>query len=281
MPQRVGIIGYPIGHSLSPVLQQVAFDYHGINATYQAWQVAPQEVCEFVRGLREPTTIGCNVTVPHKEAVIPLLDEVDPWAARAGAVNTIVNRDGRLEGFNTDGVGFLRALREEARVSASGSRVLVLGAGGAAKGVCLALVGEGAHSIVIANRTPERAHALAKLLQEHGGSASTLSLEDLSLHAGAQDADIIINCTTLGMTHGPSEEASPLSREHLPRTGLVYDLVYNPTWTPLLREAESAGVANLGGLPMLVYQGAASFELWTGLEAPVSLMSEAASAALP
>ena len=134
MPQRVGIIGYPIGHSLSPVLQQVAFDHHGIDARYQAWRVAPDEVPEFVRGLRAADTLGCNVTVPHKEAVIPLLDQVDDWAARAGAVNTIVNREGRLEGYNTDGIGFLRALSEDAGVSSADKRVLVLGAGRSGQG---------------------------------------------------------------------------------------------------------------------------------------------------
>ena len=280
MPQRVGIIGYPIGHSLSPVLQQVAFDHHGIAASYQAWQVTPDEVPDFVRGLRETGTLGCNVTVPHKETVIPFLDQVDAWASRAGAVNTIVNRDGRLEGYNTDGIGFLRALKEDAGVSATGKRILIVGAGGAAKGVCLALAGESPDSITIANRTLERAEALAALLQGHGAPASAISLEDPTLHDAARQADIVVNCTTVGMTHGPAEEASPLSRHQLSTVGLVYDLVYNPPQTPLLREAESVGVATLGGLPMLVYQGAASFELWTGLIAPVSLMAEAVRAAL-
>ena len=280
MPQRVGIIGYPIGHSLSPVLQQVAFDHHRIDAAYQAWRIAPDEVADFVHGLRGPGCLGCNVTVPHKEAVIPLLDEIDPWAARAGAVNTIVNRNGRLEGYNTDGIGFLRALKEDAGSSAAGKRILVLGAGGAAKGICLALAGESVQSIVIANRTLERAQALADLLQPHGAPARAMSLEDRSLQDIARDADIIINCTTLGMTHGPGEKDSPLTDDQLPADGLVYDLVYNPPHTPLLREAQKAGVATLGGLPMLVYQGAASFELWTGLVAPVSLMADAAKAAL-
>ena len=281
MPQRVGIIGYPIGHSLSPVLQQVAFDHHGIDARYQAWRVAPDEVPEFIRGLRAADTLGCNVTVPHKEAVIPLLDQVDGWAARAGAVNTIVNREGRLEGYNTDGIGFLRALSEDSGVSSADKRVLVLGAGGAAKGVCLALAGEAVASFTIANRTLERAQALAELLRGQGATATPLSLDDPTLGDISRNADIIINCTTLGMAQGSGEAESPLSRDRLPLGGLVYDLVYNPPRTPLLREAERAGVATLGGLPMLVYQGAASFELWTGREAPVSLMTEAATAALP
>ncbi len=280
MPQRVGIIGYPIGHSLSPVLQQVAFDHHGFDATYQAWGVPPPDVAAFVAGLRDENTLGCNVTVPHKEAVIPFLDRVDPWAARAGAVNTIVNRNGMLEGYNTDGVGFLRALRDDTGLSAAGKRVLVLGAGGAAKGICLALAGENVASIAIANRTLRRAEDLAKLLQGHGVQASSVSLEHAKLSEMSEQADIIVNCTTLGMAHGPDPEASPLSQGKLPASGLVYDLVYNPPRTPLLREAGRAGAVTLGGLPMLVYQGAASFELWTGLEAPVSLMAEAAGAAL-
>ncbi len=280
MPQRVGIIGYPIGHSLSPVLQQVAFDHYCIDATYQAWRVTPEDVPDFVGGLKEAGTLGCNVTVPHKEAVIPFLDVVDAWAARAGAVNTIVNDNGRLEGYNTDGIGFLRALREGVGGSAKDKHVLVLGAGGAAKGVCLALAGESVRSISIANRTLERAEALAKLLEGHGAHANPVSLEAVASKDASQQADIIINCTTLGMAHGPGEKDSPLTYDQLPIGGLVYDLVYNPARTPLLREAERAGVATIGGLPMLVYQGAASFELWTGLEAPVSLMAEAASAAL-
>ena len=280
MAQRVGIIGYPIGHSLSPVLQQVAFDHHCIEASYQAWQVAPEEVPQFVRGLRDADTLGCNVTVPHKEAVIPFLDQVDDWAARAGAVNTIVNRNGLLEGYNTDGIGFLRALRENAGLSPADKRILVLGAGGAAKGVCLALAGASVASITIANRTLDRARSLVDLLRGHGPPATAISLEDPTLRETALNADIIVNSTTLGMAHGPGEEVSPLSHDYLPANGLVYDLVYNPAQTPLLREAESVGAPRLGGLPMLVYQGAASFELWTGCDAPVSLMAEAASAAL-
>lgn len=280
MPQRVGIIGYPIGHSLSPVLQQVAFDHHGFEATYQAWGVVPADVPEFVRGLRQAGTLGCNVTVPHKETVIASLDAVDPWASRAGAVNTIVNRNGKLEGYNTDGIGFLRALREDAGLTPADKRVLVLGAGGAAKGVCLALAVESVASITIINRTLERAENLASLLQGHGVSVCAMGPEDPALVGAIGTADIIVNCTTLGMAHGPSEESSPLSREQLPRNGLVYDLVYNPPVTPLLREATRAGVPTIGGLPMLVYQGAASFELWTGLDAPVSLMTKAVSSVL-
>ena len=134
MPQLMGIIGHPIGHSISPVFQQAALDAIGFDGTYRAWDVSPDGVQEFLSGLRSPGTLGINVTVPHKEAVIPFLDEVDDWASTAGAVNTIVNRDGRLTGHNTDGIGFLRALREGAGFEPRGRDVLVLGAGGSRPG---------------------------------------------------------------------------------------------------------------------------------------------------
>ena len=220
------------------------------------------------------------MTVPHKEAVVPLLDQVDEWAARAGAVNTIVNRNGRLEGLNTDGLGFLRALKVDGGLSPTGLRVLVLGAGGAAKGVCLALAGESVAAITIANRTLDRARVLAALLQEQCPLVEAIPLEGPLLAQAAQGANLIVNCTTLGMSHGSGEHLSPLSWSQIPSTALVCDLVYNPPTTPLLQEAVRAGAPILGGLPMLVYQGAVSFELWTGKEAPVEAMREAVRAAL-
>jgi shikimate dehydrogenase len=276
MPQRLGIIGHPIGHSISPVFQQAALDAIVFDGTYQAWDVAPDGVGEFVDGLRAPGTLGINVTVPHKEAVIPFLDEVDDWASTAGAVNTIVNRGGRLTGHNTDGIGFLRALQDGAGFDPTGKRVLILGAGGAARGVVLALARAGAGSMVIANRTEERAGRLAGLSESNGVSASACSLIDAA--GAAETADLIVNCTTVGMSHGPDESGSPLSAEQIPSACLVNDLVYNPLETPLLREAARAGASVLGGIEMLVYQGAASFEMWTEQPAPVQVMLKAAIA---
>ncbi|HEU0021332.1 MAG TPA: shikimate dehydrogenase, partial [Dehalococcoidia bacterium] len=157
MTSVLGIIGFPIGHSISPVFQQAALDHCGIDATYRAWEVSPDQAGDFVTGLRRAEVLGINVTVPHKEGVIPYLDEVDDWAAEAGAVNTIVNREGRLIGHNTDGYGFLRALREGGGFQPQGRRVLILGAGGAARGVVLALVREGISRLLVANRTLPRA----------------------------------------------------------------------------------------------------------------------------
>ncbi len=280
MSATLGIIGYPIAHSISPIFQQAALDHCGIDATYQAYEVAPDDVGQFVNGLRRDGAWGINVTVPHKEAVIPHLDEVDDWATAAGAVNTIVNRDGRLTGHNTDGLGFLRALQDEGGFVPEGSRVLILGAGGAARGVVLALSRAKVATLIIANRTLERAQRLADLAHsaDTEGIAIPLDGKDLTEAAGA--ADLIVNCTTIGMSHGPDEAGSPLPSESITSTVLVNDLVYNPLETPLLKAAAQAGATCLGGILMLVYQGAASFEMWTGRDAPVAVMLEAATKAM-
>ena len=280
MSATLGIIGYPIADSISPIFQQAALDHCGIDATYQAYEVAPDDVGQFVNGLRRDGAWGINVTVPHKEAVIPHLDEVDDWATAAGAVNTIVNRDGRLTGHNTDGLGFLRALQDEGGFVPEGSRVLILGAGGAARGVVLALSRAKVATLIIANRTLERAQRLADLAHsaDTEGIAIPLDGKDLTEAAGA--ADLIVNCTTIGMSHGPDEAGSPLPSESITSTVLVNDLVYNPLETPLLKAAAQAGATCLGGILMLVYQGAASFEMWTGRDAPVAVMLEAATKAM-
>ena len=280
MNTALGIIGYPIGHSMSPVFQQAALDELGVDAQYVAYQVTPDDVEEFVNGLREPGILGINVTVPHKLAVMPFLDEIDDWATEAGAVNTIVNRQGRLTGHNTDGYGFLQALREGANFEPQGRRALILGAGGAARGVVLALAREGVGDLTIANRTPERAENLAQLARNRGITATAIALSGGELTDAATRAELIVNCTTIGMTHGPGEDETPLRGDAIPPTALVNDLVYNPLQTRLLREAARAGAKTLGGIQMLVYQGAASFEMWLERPAPVSVMLEAATRAM-
>ena len=276
----LGIIGYPIGHSISPIFQQAALDHLAIGGRYLGYGVEPEQVGEFVASLRSESALGINVTVPHKEAVMPFLDEIDDWAAEAGAVNTIVNRNGRLTGYNTDGYGFLRALREEAGLEPAGKRVLILGAGGSARGVVQALARAGVGRLDIANRTLARAETLAELSVGKGVPAGAVALASAGLADAASSAELIVNCTSLGMRHGPDENASPLPADRIPAACLVYDLVYNPMRTPLLREAESAGANTLGGISMLVHQGAASFELWLERPAPVSVMMDAALAAM-
>ena len=278
MTQRLGIIGYPIGHSISPIFQQAALDHLGIDATYEKWEVTPEGVGGFVNGLRAPDSLGINITVPHKQAVIPFLDEVDEWATAAGAVNTIVNHDGHLSGHNTDGPGFLRALLVETGYDPKGTRALVLGAGGAARGILLALARGGVDSMVIANRTLERAETLAKLAKDNGVKSEAISLSGDALTDAASDADLIVNCTTVGMSHGPDEHGSPVAAAQIPATAIVNDVVYTPLITPILKEAAAAGATALGGLHMLVYQGVLSFQMWTGVDAPVDVMLAAATA---
>ena len=276
----LGIIGYPIGHSISPIFQQAALDNLDIGAQYRAYEVDPADVGSFVGSLRADSVRGINVTVPHKEAVMPFLDEIDEWAAEAGAVNTIVNRSGHLTGYNTDGYGFLRALRESGGLEPAGKTALILGAGGSARGVVQALLRADIRALTIANRTLARAQSLAELAAARGIEAAAIPLPSSEAGPAALSADLIVNCTSLGMRHGPDEDASPLRPEEIPPTALVYDLVYNPMQTPLLGVAEQAGASTLGGISMLVYQGAASFEIWLERPAPVGVMMDAALAAM-
>ncbi|MCK4354580.1 MAG: shikimate dehydrogenase, partial [Dehalococcoidia bacterium] len=235
-----------------------------------------------VAGLREPRNLGANVTVPYKEAVLPLLDEVDDLARLIGAVNTIVKRDNRLLGFNTDAHGFLEGLRQEGHFDPEGKRVVVLGAGGAARAVCFALVREKVSSLIIINRTPLRAETLAGSLRSYMAEAglktdlTTLPGQNVSSGEAFARCHLIVNCTSVGMKHSSQEGKSPFGIEVIPPGVLVYDLVYNPYPTRLLELARKAGANILGGLAMLVYQGAASFELWTGKKAPVDIMLDKA-----
>ena len=278
MTPRVGIIGYPLGHSLSPAFQQAAFDHYGMDVRFYMWETLPRGLARMVDGLRAPDVLGANVTVPHKESVIPLLDRLRDSARSVGAVNTVVNRSGDLEGHNTDTTGFLRALIEEGAFNPAGKRVLLLGAGGSARAAAQALVGQRVASLTVANRTLERAQDMVMELP------ATCRLEAVPLTTEALGDgdrwDLIVNCTTLGMRHGPGEGQSPLPAGAISADTLVYDLVYNPRETPLLGEARKAGARTLGGLPMLVYQGAEAFTLWTGREAPLSVMFHAAEEAL-
>ena len=236
MAARLGIIGFPIGHSISPVFQQAALDHLELDASYQAWEVKPHDVAEFIQELRDPDVLGINVTVPHKEAVIPHLDEVGEWATAAGAVNTIVNRNGTLTGHNTDGSGFLRALRDAGGFEPQGRRVLILGAGGAARGVVLALIREGTAQITIANRTQARAVLLSQMAIYNGLNAQAISLDPESLAGAAASAELIVNCTTIGMVHGPDERRSLLTWQQIPSTAMVNDWCIIPWRRPYSRK---------------------------------------------
>lgn len=283
MSRYVGLIGYPLKHSISPYFQQAALDYYQLDIRYEAWETAPSRLQDVINELRRPHNVGANVTVPYKEAVMPLLDEVDGLAGSIGAVNTIVKKDDRLIGANTDVYGFVTALCNEGRFDPQGKRVIILGAGGAARAAGFALLQRQAASLAITDGILERARALATDLESYVLSSSPASgvsptevvafaWQRLSSESTFANCDLIVHCTTIGMKHSSQEGESPLKLEVVPRGVLVYDLVYNPWPTPLLQLAEEAGAGALGGLPMLVYQGAASFKMWTGKEAPLDIM---------
>jgi len=262
-------MGWPVEHSLSPVMHNAAFAALGLDWVYVPLPVAPGDVREAVQGLRALGFVGANVTIPHKQAVIPWLDEVSAAAQAIGAVNTLVVRDGRLLGENTDWRGFLTSLRE-AGVEPAGKCALVLGAGGAARAVVYALVRVGAR-VVVVNRTHARAEGLARALTKLGDIQTALTVEAaVNL---LSDIDLVVNTTSVGMwpriDESPWPEAVPL-----PTRAIVCDLVYHPLETRLLKRASTTGCPVVDGLGMLVHQGAAAFELWTGVEAPVKVMRE-------
>ena len=280
MGSLVGLIGYPLGHTISPAFQQAAFDYHSLPVEYHAWPTHPDLLEKKVSSLRSEEYLGANVTVPHKERVAGLVDRLDAAAAAMGAVNTIVREDDSLAGYNTDAYGFVTSLRAKAGFDPCGKRAVLLGAGGAARAAVFALAEEGVRSLVIANRTLERAESLAAGLGSAIPDIAAVPLGGHGLERAAAEADLIVNSTSVGMQGGSAGSVSPLRSELIPDSALVYDMVYNPARTPLLEEAARADAACLGGLPMLVYQGAGAFELWTGLDAPVEVMFKAAEEAL-
>ncbi len=266
--RKVGLIGYPVGHSLSPLMQQAAFDHLHLACQYGLWETAAEELVARVLDLRWPDYLGANVTVPYKQQVIPLLDRLDEEAAEIGAVNVIVNHNGQLVGHNSDAAGFLRSLREDGGCNPAGKHVWLLGAGGAAHSVAHTLVGAGVASLTILNRTLAHAESLADALRARLPTVRAVALAAIG-ELEAEPYDLLVNATAVGLS--PAEpEASPVPANLLRPHTLVVDLLYKPT--RLLREAKACGARTLDGLPMLVYQGARSFELWTGQSAPLAVM---------
>lgn len=264
-----GVFGDPIRHSRSPVMLNRAFREKGINAAYAAFHVKPQELGAAVAGLRALGFRGANITIPHKVEVMQYLDAIDEGARVAGAVNTIVNDDGKLTGYNTDGIGYVRSLKEETGIALSGAKVLMIGAGGAARGVAYALAQEGAQRIYIANRTVERAVELASTI---GAFTEAAGLKTEDAGDVMSEVALVVNTTSVGMS--PKVEETPLPAELLHEGLLVSDLIYNPRVTRLMQDAEQAGARTHGGMGMFIHQGACAFELWTGQPAPVEAMRE-------
>lgn len=272
-----GVIADPIGHTVSPAMHNAAFEQVGIDYLYVPFQVKKEELGKAIAGMRALNIRGLNVTIPHKVAVIPFLDDLDDLAQRIGAVNTIVNDDGVLKGYNTDATGFLRALLERG-IEPREKRVVILGAGGASRGISLALAERGSNLIIL-NRTwdkvKEQADRISQLCQRE---VQALKLNKENLAKALNKADILINTTSVGMS--PDIEETPVTADLIKPPVIVFDIVYNPIKTRLLREAETAGAETISGIDMLVWQGALAFEKWTGLKAPVKLMREKAIKAL-
>lgn len=266
----IGIIGHPVGHSLSPIMHGAAIEALNLDFVYVPFDVLPENLGKAVEGIKALDILGVNVTIPHKEAVMAFLDECDDEAREIGSVNTIRNVGGKLIGSNTDGVGFLQSLSESG-FAPRGRKAVVLGAGGSGKAVAFALAKSGA-DIVILNKTPEKAEKLAQDICSAIGSdvkyGQISDENDLRMHLS--DSDLLVNCTPVGMH--PNEGCSPVKSELLHSDLVVYDLIYNPVRTKLLEDAQSVGARTMNGAKMLVYQGAASFGMWTGTVPPVDVM---------
>ncbi|MHB0999314.1 MAG: shikimate dehydrogenase [Armatimonadota bacterium] len=265
----VGLFGHPVQHSCSPAIHNAAFKELGLNFIYVPFDVHPDDLAAAVHGIKAMGIVGVNVTIPHKNHAGEYLDWVSDDARMIGSVNTIHNDDGVLKGYSTDGQGFIKAL-ESAGKSPAGSNAVVMGAGGAARATVYALVKAGA-SVTIINRTHERAVDLAESLNKISGIEPVRSVK---LDENAKDAivcaDLLVNCTSVGMY--PNIDASPVPKEWLHPGLFVFDQVYNPAETTLLREAKSAGAQGVNGLRMLIFQGALSFEIWTGIAPPIDVM---------
>ena len=268
-----GVIGDPIEHTMSPAMHNAAFKKTGLDYWYVAFRVKKEDLGKTIAGMRAPNIRGLNVTIPHKVAVIPFLDELDPLAERIGAVNTIVNDDGTLTGYNTDATGFLQALLERG-IEPKGKNVVILGAGGTSRAISFILAERGAH-LVILNRlleldwAEELAGRLSNIFREE---VEALELVEENLARALDKADILVNATSVGMS--PNIDETLVASRLLKPDLVVFDVVYNPIKTRLLREAEKAGAQTISGVEMLVWQGASAFEKWTGVKAPVKLMRE-------
>ncbi|MCL6447169.1 MAG: shikimate dehydrogenase [Armatimonadetes bacterium] len=270
-----GLIGNPVEHSFSPAMQNAAFSSLGLDYIYVPFLVAPADLGQALAAVRALNLVGVNVTVPHKEKVLPFLDELAPEAEIAGAVNTIVRQGGRLSGHNTDGAGFLRALAADAGFAPEGKNVLVLGAGGAARAVSAALARAGAREIRIAGRTAQKAAALAREINERvHGRARAIPWGEEDLLEVLPDVQLVVQATPVGM-HPRPEDCPPFPFQGLRSGHLVCDLIYHPPLTKFLARAKAAGARIMNGLGMLLYQGVLAFELWTGVSAPVEVMRRA------
>ena len=280
-PIRLGVIGHPVAHSFSPQMQNAALAESNLKMQYARFDIAPEELRPALELLRPLDFIGTNLTVPHKIAALDLVDEADDNVRRIGAINTIKIEDGRLRGFNTDGKGFARAIREEFSVDLRDLRVLVLGAGGVARAIAFECAKENCERLVIASRDLEKGAALTKTLQEFFAGPRVLGpvarlqaigCDEAALRFQVANVDLVVNATPLGLRRGDELPMPPrLLEPHL----MIYDTVYSSAPTALVSSAMEAGARGVNGLSMLLHQGALAFEIWFDRAAPLDVMRKA------
>lgn len=264
----LGLLGYPVEHSLSPAMHNAAFKHLGLDCCYLTFPVKPELLKDAVKAVKALNLAGANVTMPHKENIIPLLDQVDADASFIGAVNTIVNSNGKLMGYNTDGRGFMRSL-SEAQISVDRKNVLILGAGGASRAIGFYLAKK-ASALFIYDIDRKKAGKLIRDLKKIKGNVSFFSYQRSAISSQLDDIDIIINATPLGLKKG---DPLPVDINLLKPRHVICDLIYKNT--PLLQKASMKGCRTLNGLGMLLWQGVFAFELWTGKKPPVEVMRKA------
>ncbi len=259
------VFGDPIRHTASPAMHNAAYQHLGMNWCYLAFKVNPANLDAALHGIREMDFVGVNLTVPHKVFALAIVDEVDPTARQLGAVNTVVvTPDKKLVGYNTDGYGLVRALQDEFRLRLRDKRVTILGAGGAGRAAAIQCAMEGVAELGLMNRTVSKAEELALEVRKNYPG-----VEVIVGRPPSAEHDLLINATSLGLK---ADDPSPASRDLLPRFAHVFDMIYRPSQTRLLKDAKRAGCRTANGLSMLLHQGAKAFEIWTGRKPPVEVM---------
>ncbi len=267
------LLGYPLGHTVSPPMHNLAFTDLSMDSCYFPVEVSPENLGTVFKGLSKMNVGGMNVTIPHKIQIMEYLDELDPVAATIGAVNTIRFIDGKAKGYNTDGEGFIQSLEEETDMSVEGKSFYIVGCGGASRAISMTLAFKGAEKIYLSNRTESKAVTLAEEINSKiRPCAKVVSTQKIDQKTALETSHVVINSTSIGMH--PHIDELPLDGSLLHSSHIVADIVYNPRETKLLQLAKNKGCTTVPGLGMLIYQGVAAFRLWTGVEPPVEKMQE-------
>jgi len=268
--KRLGVIGYPIKHSISPQMHTAAIDLLGLDFTYESFEVKPEDLEKFIGRIKSNEIHGINVTIPHKENIIQYLDKVDDFAKKIGAVNTVVNKNGKLVGYNTDYQGFLDSLLIDVGFDPKGRSAAVLGCGGASRAVCGGLCAAGISKLTIYDSVESKSKELFNHLKKNFKTDIKISQD---LKQDILDSDLLVNTTPVGMF--PNIQNSPIPADFIQENVIVFDVIYNPAETKLLKDAKAAGSKTVNGLNMFVRQGALSFKIFTGQDAPIEIMRKA------